>query len=118
MLSRGRWGWAVVSALLVAAACGDDGSGAGDAGGERDAGRTDDAGDPDGGGADAGGPVCECLRDADCDDGLYCNGTEVCDCTCAGGVPPACDDADTCTVDACSEEMRTCTHVAGDVDAD
>ncbi len=46
-----------------------------------------------------------------CDDGLFCNGSETCDeaaNVCAPGVAP-CNDAYTCTVDACVELGRTCT---------
>jgi hypothetical protein len=36
-------------------------------------------------------PVPECLVDADCDDGLYCNGGEVCSAgSCGAGTPPVC----------------------------
>ncbi|HZP40998.1 MAG TPA: choice-of-anchor Q domain-containing protein, partial [Candidatus Binatia bacterium] len=45
-----------------------------------------------------------CRRDADCDDGNPCNGTETCDGAgaCVGGAPPVCDDdGDPCTADAC-----------------
>src|SRR5688500_6851686 len=40
----------------------------------------------------------------DCDDGIYCNGAEVClRGACVPGALPACDDGDPCTVDACAE---------------
>ncbi|MDW8363817.1 MAG: MopE-related protein [Myxococcales bacterium] len=56
-----------------------------------------------------------------CDDGLVCNGAEYCEETtgrCMPGTTPDCDDGDPCTVDACNERARGCTHVSRDVDAD
>jgi hypothetical protein len=47
-----------------------------------------------------------------CDDGAYCNGAEVCDPLdgCHAGTAPNCDDAVSCTVDACNEGTDSCTH--------
>lgn len=47
-----------------------------------------------------------------CSDSLFCNGTEVCDPLngCQAGPPPNCDDAITCTLDACDEATDTCSH--------
>ena len=45
-----------------------------------------------------------CSSDADCDDGLFCNGAETCDTgtgECLPGTPVDCDDGVGCTVDAC-----------------
>ena len=54
-------------------------------------------------------------RDAMCDDGIFCDGTETCDpsagCTTA---PRDCADAISCTVDACDEASQTCTHTPDD----
>jgi hypothetical protein len=53
-----------------------------------------------------------CRRDADCDDGDPCNGTEACDDAgaCVAGAPPVCDDdADPCTSDACVAGVG-CAH--------
>jgi len=51
-----------------------------------------------------------CSEDADCDDSLFCNGTEVCGgATCQPGTPVTCDDAVGCTVDTCDEASNTCT---------
>ena len=49
---------------------------------------------------------------AACDDGLFCNGAEVCDPLrdCQPGAPPAVNDGVGCTVDACNEAARTVTH--------
>src|SRR6185503_14414623 len=54
-------------------------------------------------------------RDATCDDGIFCDGTETCDPS-AGCVttPRDCGDGVSCTVDACDEPSRSCTHVPDD----
>ncbi len=82
---------------------------------------------PDGGAADAtpldGGRAdssvgMPCTTSTECDDGLYCNGAETCTtghCSAGGQV---CDDHLACTLDVCSEAMRTCIARAPDVDGD
>ena len=53
--------------------------------------------------------VCQCTTDAACDDGIFCNGAEICDtpnCMCLMGTDP-CDDGDACTLD-CDEDGDTC----------
>lgn len=56
---------------------------------------------------------------ADCDDGLFCNGTETCVSNiCASGLPVSCDDGIACTVDSCSEASRICLHTGPDRDGD
>jgi hypothetical protein len=54
--------------------------------------------------------VCECTTDADCDDGLACNGVETCEplCVCKAGTP-LCDDGDPCTIDNCDEGTLACS---------
>lgn len=49
-----------------------------------------------------------------CDDGTYCNGVEVCDVVlgCKAGPAVSCSDGIVCTVDACSESEKKCTHTA------
>jgi hypothetical protein len=51
-----------------------------------------------------------------CSDGLYCNGTEVCDVIsgCHPGIAPHCADVIDCTVDACDESADSCTHTTND----
>lgn len=50
---------------------------------------------------------------ADCDDGLYCNGVETCsNGNCVAGTPPNCNDGISCTVDSCDETNNVCKHVA------
>jgi len=60
--------------------------------------------------------VCAgCLTDANCDNGVYCDGAESCDTdtsTCISGMPIDCDDAVTCTLDACNEITDQCDHEA------
>ena len=56
----------------------------------------------------------ECVRDADCDDGAFCNGVETCDLDtnqCAPGEPPDCDDGVFCTLDSCDETLAACQNV-------
>jgi hypothetical protein len=54
-------------------------------------------------------------NDALCDDGLYCNGAEVCGpAGCEAGTPPLCDDGVSCTVDACDEDTDGCTNAGND----
>ena len=54
------------------------------------------------------GPILECEADADCDDGLFCNGAETCnDGTCQAGSDP-CFDGDECTIDSCDEVGDVC----------
>ena len=53
-----------------------------------------------------------CASNADCDDGLFCNGVERCDlatAACRPGTPP-CDDGDSCSFDTCDETRDSCAH--------
>jgi hypothetical protein len=55
----------------------------------------------------------QCTVNADCSDGLYCNGSEVCNSgTCQAGTAPNCNDSISCTVDSCNESTDSCNHVA------
>lgn len=57
----------------------------------------------------------ECAGLEDCDDGLWCNGVEICeDYVCQAGVPPDCDDAVGCTEDSCNEETDSCEALPND----
>jgi serine protease len=52
-----------------------------------------------------------CSTDADCSDGLYCNGTEVCVAgVCQTGTPINCSDGVACTVDSCDETIKACVN--------
>jgi hypothetical protein len=55
-----------------------------------------------------------------CDDGVYCNGTEVCAVAlgCRAAAVPTCSDEDTCTIDTCIEATQSCRHAPRDADAD
>jgi Dictyostelium (slime mold) repeat len=54
-------------------------------------------------------PVC--ASDSECDDGVACNGFEMCVIgKCQFGVPVVCDDGLACTVDACGEPSGLCTN--------
>lgn len=62
------------------------------------------------------------LDHAMCDDGTFCNGTELCVPEQGGCHSPSthqsCDDMDVCTVDRCVEATKTCEHTPRDLDAD
>ena len=127
-----------LSIALALGACGDDGMAALDAG--FDGGPLDmgDPGPPDGTIACTSDDDCDdairCTRDicdargvcvyrlepAVCDDGIFCNGTEVCDPVegCLPGVPETCNDDDVCTIDRCDEEAKLCRRTARDFDED
>ena len=61
-------------------------------------------------GTDGGGPDCE--SDAMCDDGIFCNGQEVCIAgACQPGPVLECDDGVDCTIDRCSEMRRACDNL-------
>ena len=68
---------------------------------------------------DASG-ICRNLPDPGiCQDGVFCNGVEICDLE--SGCEPgdaACNDDDVCTVPACDEEERQCRQLPRDADGD
>ncbi len=66
---------------------------------------------------DAGDAGMPCER---CDDGVLCNGRELCGAggACLPGAPETCDDGDPCTTDRCAEATDTCLHIPDDRDAD
>jgi len=52
-----------------------------------------------------------CTSSTECDDGLYCNGPEICTRgSCQTGIPPNCNDGVSCTTDSCNEAMDQCGH--------
>ncbi|MCH2109290.1 MAG: Ig-like domain-containing protein, partial [Polyangiaceae bacterium] len=61
----------------------------------------------------------DCERDAECSDGVFCNGQETCtEGKCQQAEPPICDDGIECTRDFCSHERNTCVFEAPDADGD
>jgi hypothetical protein len=134
--ARKFWWLAVVSAVALAVAgcsstSGED-SGAGGGGGAVGGGSGGGSGGGAGGGggndagaADAGpnlpppsdagecppqGPHGVCASNADCDDGLFCNGAETCqDGACVAGTAPACTSPQ-----VCNEWLRACAQCATD----
>jgi hypothetical protein len=57
--------------------------------------------------------------DSLCDDGIFCNGKEVCaKAGCAAGPVVTCEDGNSCTIDACVESTKSCTHAPRDADLD
>lgn len=75
---------------------------------------------------DGDADVDRCRGDEDCDDQLYCNGSERCaptsesanDVGCIPGEPPSCDDGDSMTEDTCNEALGRCVHECPDNDGD
>jgi hypothetical protein len=60
-----------------------------------------------------------CRSDAECDDGVFCNGAETCHGgSCVSGPPPACADVVDCTVDRCDEAARACVRTPDDAACD
>lgn len=57
---------------------------------------------------------------ARCDDGIFCNGVEMCDPTrgCVAGLRQACNDGDVCTLARCDEEAKMCRFTPRDQDQD
>ncbi len=55
-------------------------------------------------------PATECTVDADCADGDFCNGDEICNAgTCEAGTPPVCDDGAFCNgTESCNETTDSC----------
>ena len=66
-----------------------------------------------------GGGAPQCTVNADCDDGAWCNGAEVCNAgTCEAGTAPSCDDGVSCTDDSCNEGTDSCDNVTNDGNCD
>ncbi len=61
------------------------------------------------------GTTTQCVTDVECDDGLFCNGAEVClNRFCRSGISFNCDDGIGCTVDSCVEATQSCQSVVDD----
>jgi hypothetical protein len=54
--------------------------------------------------------------DASCDNGMFCDGAEICDLVndCQPGTPVDCDDGVGCTVDSCNEDADSCDNLPDD----
>ncbi len=60
-----------------------------------------------------------CEEDIDCNDGLFCNGPEIClTNTCQRLPPPDCNDGIECTLDSCNEGVAACINSGPDEDGD
>ena len=95
------------------------------AGGDAVSGNGGDAGDggtPTGTGGDAGAPSPpeSCVKDSDCDDGLYCNGTELCKSVSPGSDVKVCmrRKQGPCGPSACDEATDSCDCTDPDQDHD
>lgn len=56
-----------------------------------------------------------CADNSACDDGLFCNGAELCDAgTCIAGLPPMCDAGESCNEETSACEPAQCTGQSGD----
>lgn len=58
--------------------------------------------------------------DSTCQNGIYCDGVEVCDnkLGCILGEPVTCSDGNPCTINTCEEATQACLSVERDVDQD
>jgi len=59
-------------------------------------------------------------NDANCANGLYCDGVETCDpvLDCLSGTPVDCDDGVACTIDSCNETTDACDNTPDDAACD
>ncbi|MEM9073946.1 MAG: putative metal-binding motif-containing protein [Myxococcota bacterium] len=65
--------------------------------------------------------ICQQIVErAACDDGVFCNGLELCDPLegCMPGPIETCSDGDVCTIDSCDEEEKICRSAPRDFDED
>jgi hypothetical protein len=60
--------------------------------------------------------IVNTASDANCDNGLFCDGTETCDALldCQAGTPPTADDGVACTDDTCDEATDTIVNTPND----
>ena len=61
-----------------------------------------------------------CTTNAQCDDGVFCNGAETCDAqhVCQPGTSVNCSDGIACTLDACNEATDFCDHAPNNAACD
>jgi hypothetical protein len=63
------------------------------------------------------GCTTRCTSNAECDNGLYCDGGETCNLDtgeCQAGTPPNCNDDVGCTDDICDEDLDACVNYPND----
>ncbi|MFQ5495644.1 MAG: S8 family serine peptidase, partial [Phycisphaerae bacterium] len=64
-------------------------------------------------------PCTGCTTNAQCDDGVFCNGAETCNAgTCQAGTAPTCDDGIGCTDDSCNTGTDSCDNIANNANCD
>lgn len=56
------------------------------------------------------GSCCTCSSATTCNDGLFCNGAELCVSGACGPGSDPCSDNNSCTSDTCTENTDTCSH--------
>ena len=62
--------------------------------------------------SDPGGTCAHYAQDYICDDGVFCNGAEVCGANgCSAGSPPSCNDGVACTSDVCDPILDACKGI-------
>ena len=129
-LFRGKWAGLLFLSMV---ACSDESNPGEDAGVARDGGRDFDSSRPEcredidcTDGVLCTDDFCDSLgvcrnlpNAAPCQDGVFCNGLELCDVDlgCQPG-DAACDDGDVCTVPLCDEEGQRCMQLPRDADGD
>ena len=64
--------------------------------------------------------IVNLANNANCDDALFCNGSETCDAVndCQAGSPPSIDDGVACTDDSCDEVNDTIVNLANNANCD
>ncbi len=66
-----------------------------------------------------GGYAPSCFNHSDCDDGLFCNGTELCEAgACLAGTAVDCEDSISCTADHCNPTTDRCENLPNDLACD
>lgn len=60
--------------------------------------------------------TADCATDEECDDGVFCNGTERCivGSGCFMDMAADCDDGNMCTVDTCDSDLNGCSYALAD----
>ncbi len=64
-------------------------------------------------------PCTGCTTNAECDDGVFCNGAETCVAgSCQAGTAVDCNDGVGCTTDSCNEGTASCDNIPNDGNCD